>query len=151
MFELPEHKTENAFLAGTFSGDTPTFTLFIRAFCRRFDCSIFPFILILGVLQYPKLATLSFPGKKTFNNLDAHFLEKRTKVRIFFLMNSKSMFFFFFNSFSRDFNSCMRDISFILLKKVPNHSGPQPIHGVDSAALSFGAKPSIGQDSLRFP
>ncbi|PAV87162.1 hypothetical protein WR25_02378 [Diploscapter pachys] len=30
--------------------------------------------------QYPKLATLSFPGKKTFNNLDAHFLEKRTKA-----------------------------------------------------------------------
>ncbi|PAV89444.1 hypothetical protein WR25_24393 [Diploscapter pachys] len=34
-----------------------------------------------SILQkYPKLATLSFPGKKTFNNLDAHFLEKRTKA-----------------------------------------------------------------------
>ncbi|PIO65812.1 sorting nexin, partial [Teladorsagia circumcincta] len=40
----------------------------------------------LGIgLQYPKLANLSFPGKKTFNNLDAHFLEKRTKALNLFL------------------------------------------------------------------
>ncbi|EFP03945.1 hypothetical protein GCK72_011945 [Caenorhabditis remanei] len=30
--------------------------------------------------KFPKLATLSFPGKKTFNNLDTQFLEKRTKA-----------------------------------------------------------------------
>ncbi|CAI5447504.1 unnamed protein product [Caenorhabditis angaria] len=30
--------------------------------------------------KYPKLASLSFPGKKTFNNLDQHFLEKRTRA-----------------------------------------------------------------------
>lgn len=30
--------------------------------------------------RYPKLASISFPGKKTFNNLDAHFLEKRTRA-----------------------------------------------------------------------
>ncbi|CAO4372077.1 unnamed protein product [Caenorhabditis nigoni] len=32
------------------------------------------------VQKFPKLATLSFPGKKTFNNLDSQFLEKRTKA-----------------------------------------------------------------------
>ncbi|CAB3409358.1 unnamed protein product [Caenorhabditis bovis] len=32
------------------------------------------------VQKYPKLSMLSFPGKKTFNNLDTHFLEKRTKA-----------------------------------------------------------------------
>ncbi|CAI4223878.1 unnamed protein product [Auanema sp. JU1783] len=32
------------------------------------------------VQKYPKLSSLSFPGKKTFNNLDPHFLEKRTKA-----------------------------------------------------------------------
>ncbi|KAK6050613.1 PX domain protein [Cooperia oncophora] len=37
------------------------------------------------VHKYPKLANLSFPGKKTFNNLDAHFLEKRTKALNLFL------------------------------------------------------------------
>ncbi|KAK6021719.1 regulator of G protein signaling domain protein, partial [Ostertagia ostertagi] len=37
------------------------------------------------VQKYPKLANLSFPGKKTFNNLDAHFLEKRTKLLNLFL------------------------------------------------------------------
>ncbi|PIO60148.1 PXA domain protein, partial [Teladorsagia circumcincta] len=37
------------------------------------------------VKEYPKLANLSFPGKKTFNNLDAHFLEKRTKALNLFL------------------------------------------------------------------
>ncbi|RCN42683.1 regulator of G protein signaling domain protein [Ancylostoma caninum] len=35
--------------------------------------------------KYPKLSNLSFPGKKTFNNLDAHFLEKRTKALNLFL------------------------------------------------------------------
>ncbi|CAI2352059.1 unnamed protein product [Caenorhabditis sp. 36 PRJEB53466] len=30
--------------------------------------------------KFPKLATLSFPGKKTFNNLESQFLEKRTKA-----------------------------------------------------------------------
>ncbi|KHJ85492.1 PX domain protein [Oesophagostomum dentatum] len=35
--------------------------------------------------KYPKLANLSFPGKKTFNNLDAHFLEKRTRALNLFL------------------------------------------------------------------
>ncbi|KAE9416255.1 hypothetical protein Angca_003569 [Angiostrongylus cantonensis] len=35
--------------------------------------------------KYPKLTNLSFPGKKTFNNLDAHFLEKRTKALNLFL------------------------------------------------------------------
>lgn len=30
--------------------------------------------------KFPKLSTLSFPGKKTFNNLDTQFLEKRTKA-----------------------------------------------------------------------
>uniref|UniRef100_A0A0K0DLE3 PXA domain-containing protein n=1 Tax=Angiostrongylus cantonensis TaxID=6313 RepID=A0A0K0DLE3_ANGCA len=35
--------------------------------------------------EYPKLTNLSFPGKKTFNNLDAHFLEKRTKALNLFL------------------------------------------------------------------
>lgn len=30
--------------------------------------------------KFPKLATLSFPGKKTFNNLDTQFLEKRTQA-----------------------------------------------------------------------
>ncbi|XGW26925.1 hypothetical protein V3C99_007476 [Haemonchus contortus] len=37
------------------------------------------------VHKYPKLSNLSFPGKKTFNNLDAHFLEKRTKALNLFL------------------------------------------------------------------
>ncbi|VDM80631.1 unnamed protein product, partial [Strongylus vulgaris] len=37
------------------------------------------------IQKYPKLANLSFPGKKTFNNLDAHFLEKRTKALNLFL------------------------------------------------------------------
>ncbi|VDM54924.1 unnamed protein product [Angiostrongylus costaricensis] len=37
------------------------------------------------VQKYPKLTNLSFPGKKTFNNLDAHFLEKRTKALNLFL------------------------------------------------------------------
>ncbi|KAJ1373404.1 sorting nexin 13 [Parelaphostrongylus tenuis] len=37
------------------------------------------------VQKYPKLSNLSFPGKKTFNNLDAHFLEKRTKALNLFL------------------------------------------------------------------
>ncbi|CTQ86675.1 Sorting nexin-13 [Caenorhabditis elegans] len=32
------------------------------------------------VQKFPKLSTLSFPGKKTFNNLDNEFLEKRTKA-----------------------------------------------------------------------
>ncbi|CAJ0952746.1 unnamed protein product, partial [Mesorhabditis belari] len=30
--------------------------------------------------QYPKISTVSFPGKKTFNNLDTHFIEKRTQA-----------------------------------------------------------------------
>ncbi|CAJ0587285.1 unnamed protein product, partial [Mesorhabditis spiculigera] len=30
--------------------------------------------------QYPKIASVSFPGKKTFNNLDPHFIEKRTQA-----------------------------------------------------------------------
>lgn len=37
------------------------------------------------VQKYPKLVNLSFPGKKTFNNLDAHFLEKRTRALNLFL------------------------------------------------------------------
>ncbi|VDL80632.1 unnamed protein product [Nippostrongylus brasiliensis] len=39
----------------------------------------------LIIQKYPKLANISFPGKKTFNNLDAHFLEKRTKALNMFL------------------------------------------------------------------
>ncbi|VDK45957.1 unnamed protein product [Anisakis simplex] len=37
--------------------------------------------------NYPKLNNLSFPGKKTFNNLDSHFLEKRTKALNIFMMS----------------------------------------------------------------
>ncbi|VDN22877.1 unnamed protein product, partial [Cylicostephanus goldi] len=37
------------------------------------------------IQKYPKLVNLSFPGKKTFNNLDAHFLEKRTKALNLFM------------------------------------------------------------------
>lgn len=37
--------------------------------------------------RYPKLNNLSFPGKKTFNNLDPHFLEKRTKALNNYMMS----------------------------------------------------------------
>uniref|UniRef100_F1KUE5 Sorting nexin-13 n=1 Tax=Ascaris suum TaxID=6253 RepID=F1KUE5_ASCSU len=37
--------------------------------------------------KYPKLNNLCFPGKKTFNNLDSHFLEKRTKALNVYMMS----------------------------------------------------------------
>ncbi|VDM46953.1 unnamed protein product [Toxocara canis] len=37
--------------------------------------------------QYPKLNNLCFPGKKTFNNLDSHFLKKRTKALNNYMMS----------------------------------------------------------------
>lgn len=39
-----------------------------------------------GFFQFPKLNNLCFPGKKTFNNLDSHFLEKRTKALNIYMM-----------------------------------------------------------------
>ncbi|KAM3719645.1 Sorting nexin-13 [Dirofilaria immitis] len=37
--------------------------------------------------RFPKLSNLCFPGKKTFNNLDARFLEKRTKALNNYMMS----------------------------------------------------------------
>ncbi|KHN72809.1 Sorting nexin-13 [Toxocara canis] len=37
--------------------------------------------------KYPKLNNLCFPGKKTFNNLDSHFLKKRTKALNNYMMS----------------------------------------------------------------
>lgn len=45
-------------------------------------------IVIILAFQYPKLNNLCFPGKKTFNNLDSHFLEKRTKALNVYMMVS---------------------------------------------------------------
>ncbi|VDD88037.1 unnamed protein product [Enterobius vermicularis] len=38
-------------------------------------------------MKYPNLNNLSFPGKKTFNNLDPDFLEKRTKALNIYMMS----------------------------------------------------------------
>ncbi|KAK6102843.1 PXA domain family protein [Brugia pahangi] len=37
--------------------------------------------------RFPKLSNLCFPGKKTFNNLDSRFLEKRTKALNSYMMS----------------------------------------------------------------
>ncbi|VDN01291.1 unnamed protein product [Thelazia callipaeda] len=37
--------------------------------------------------RFPKLSNLCFPGKKTFNNLDSHFLEERTKALNNYMMS----------------------------------------------------------------
>uniref|UniRef100_A0A0N5AAU0 Sorting nexin-13 n=1 Tax=Syphacia muris TaxID=451379 RepID=A0A0N5AAU0_9BILA len=41
----------------------------------------------LTYLLYPNLSNLSFPGKKTFNNLDPDFLEKRTRALNVYMTN----------------------------------------------------------------
>lgn len=36
--------------------------------------------MLLKIMQFPHLSALSFPGKKTFNNLNSDFLEKRKRA-----------------------------------------------------------------------